>query len=155
DRAVADVHILGTSQSTGGGGREYTLAFIGLRDFNGLTDTLRYVGGSTETDDERRKGLAKVVKTGLVRFLARTTIADRLQISVSGGGAAAPAQTQRDPWNFWVFRVSTFANANGDANGKFMYINGNFDARRLTERWKLMFNASENYNQSDFTIEGE
>jgi hypothetical protein len=155
DRTAADVHVLGTSQQTGGGGREYTIAFIGLRDFNGMSDTVRYVAGATETDDERRKGIVKVLRTGLVRYLARTTIADRLQISVTGGSDAAPAQTQHDPWNSWVFRISTFTNANGDANSKFMYLNGNVDARRLTQQWKHRFSANENYNQQTFTIDGE
>ena len=33
DRAVADVHLLVTTQSTGGSGLEYTLAFIGQSRF--------------------------------------------------------------------------------------------------------------------------
>ncbi|NJD11854.1 MAG: hypothetical protein FIB01_15910 [Gemmatimonadetes bacterium] len=33
DRADAQVHVLITSQSTGGGGSRYTLTFIGLREF--------------------------------------------------------------------------------------------------------------------------
>ncbi|MGH7464512.1 MAG: hypothetical protein ACREK1_04995, partial [Longimicrobiales bacterium] len=42
DRADAQVHILGTSESTGGGGRRYTLEFIGARSFDRHTDTLTY-----------------------------------------------------------------------------------------------------------------
>src|SRR5947207_10729638 len=40
DRQVADVHILVTTQQTGGGGREFTVTFLGLRAFAGLADTL-------------------------------------------------------------------------------------------------------------------
>src|SRR5688572_28752630 len=39
-RAVSDVHLLATSQNTGGGGQEYVFNFIGLRGFAQTIDTL-------------------------------------------------------------------------------------------------------------------
>ena len=42
DRQSAQVHILVTNQPTGGGGTEFTLTFIGLRQFATLSDTLKY-----------------------------------------------------------------------------------------------------------------
>ncbi|MBI2403391.1 MAG: hypothetical protein HYV20_11800, partial [Gemmatimonadetes bacterium] len=56
DRQDAHVHILGTSQQTGGGGREFTFAFIGLRQFADRGDTLRYVSRNTDTQTEIRDG---------------------------------------------------------------------------------------------------
>src|SRR5438477_6268380 len=76
DRAVADVHILVSTQETGAGGSEYTLNFIGLRAFAGLQDTLKYVAPPTATRDEGRKGIEQILKVGLVRFMARTPGAD-------------------------------------------------------------------------------
>jgi hypothetical protein len=42
DRTVADVHILITGQSTGAGGSEVTLTFLGLGPFDRANDLLRY-----------------------------------------------------------------------------------------------------------------
>src|SRR5688572_25445290 len=42
DRQAADVHILVTGQQSGGGGRELTLAFIGLGRFQGDDAELTY-----------------------------------------------------------------------------------------------------------------
>ena len=42
DRTVADVHVLVTTQETGGGGREYTVKFIGQDRFVSVEQTLRY-----------------------------------------------------------------------------------------------------------------
>jgi hypothetical protein len=39
DRRDADVHVLVTTQETGGGGTEYTLKFIGLGSFAGATSS--------------------------------------------------------------------------------------------------------------------
>lgn len=42
DRHDSDVHLLITSQSTGGGGRQYNLKFLGLRAFLGSDDEIRF-----------------------------------------------------------------------------------------------------------------
>src|SRR5690349_2348436 len=46
DRADAQVHVLVTEQGTGGGGSQYTLNFIGLKQFATLNDTLTYTATS-------------------------------------------------------------------------------------------------------------
>jgi hypothetical protein len=154
DRAVADVHLLVSSQGTGGGGDEFTLTFIGLRRFAGLTDTLKYVSQNSATQDERRKGMGAVIKSGLVRYVARTTNADRLQISMKKSDQPAGKQASTtDPWDFWVFRTSFNGFLNGSANNTFKNLNGSFNAGRTTDLWKVNLNVRENYNQSDFTID--
>jgi hypothetical protein len=100
--------------------------------------------------------LTRVIKTGLVRYVARTTMAERLQISFSTeGGPVKATQTQHDPWNFWTFTTGFNINANGDGNSTFDFLSGNFRARRTTDAWKIQFNSRESYNQSDFTIDDE
>src|SRR5687767_128300 len=71
DRTAADVHVLVTSQDAGGGGDQFTFAFIGLRQFAGRSDTLRYTTNATTTDDEERQGLTRTLALGLVPFVAR------------------------------------------------------------------------------------
>src|SRR5256885_14422947 len=61
DRQFAQLHLLITTQSTGGG-REYTLTFIGLERFAGVEDTLRWLSRSIDTDDDIRKGLARTMR---------------------------------------------------------------------------------------------
>ena len=75
DRQVADIHILVTTQTTGSGGREYTATFIGLGRFAGVSDTLTYASPPAAPQDEVRRGLARVFRAGLVRYIARTPAA--------------------------------------------------------------------------------
>ena len=156
DRAVADVHVLGTSR-TAGAGQERTLTFIGLREFAAMTDTLAFVVPDTDTEDERRGAIVRMLKAGLVRFIARTTVADRLEISVKPGavGSDAAGQTRRDRWNLWIYRTSLDGHTSGDANNTFMSISGSLNARRTTDLWKIDLEVRENYNQSTFTIDAE
>ena len=64
DRAEADVHLLVTHQHTGSGGIEYTLAFIGQKQFDGMLDTLTLSVLESDTEDEIRAAQLKVVKIG-------------------------------------------------------------------------------------------
>jgi hypothetical protein len=149
DRQFAQVHVLVTSQATGGG-RAYTLGFIGLERFAGTEDTLHYVSHAGDTQDDLRKGLGQVLRVGLVRFAARTPVAPRLEITYSA--PAGTAAQVRDPWNYWVFNLSLSSNFNGEHSYKNTYISGGFSARRITEAWKIDLSTNQNYQQNDYLV---
>src|SRR5688572_17099671 len=153
DRQVADVHLLVSSQQTGSGGREYTVTFIGLRQYASLTDTLIYAQPPASTEDERRRGLARTFRAGLVRYLARTDAASRLTISMSGPRAAAQTSQQGDPWNLWVFRIGMNSWFNGEATYKSADLNGHLNADRITQRWKTRVAFRQSYNQNEFELD--
>ena len=149
DRAVSDVHLLVTREQTGSGGSEHTVTFIGLRQFAGLTDTLKYVSSPSATDDERRKGLAGIFKLGLVRYFARTPAGAKVTVNFGATTGAAPqTSSKKDPWKAWVFRLSV----NGFRYGEKTYADynqrGSLNADRVTETWKTRVNLSANENGS-------
>lgn len=149
DRQFAQIHVLVTTQQTGGGS-EYTVAFIGLERFAGTADTLHYVSHAADTQDDVRKGLGQVLRLGLVRFAARTPVAAQLQISYNAPSSSA-AQV-RDPWNYWVFETRLSSNFFGEHSYKNNYISANLSASRITEAWKLTWSANQSYRQNDFTV---
>jgi hypothetical protein len=148
DRQFAQVHVLVTTQPTGGG-QEYTLAFIGVARFGGTVDTLRWTSRTSDTQDDIRRGLAQIMRLGLVRFAAKTPVAEKLAISYTAPANAA-AQV-RDPWNYWVFSAGLSGNFNGEKSIKFQFWSGRLSAARITETWKITFSVNQNYNQGDFT----
>jgi len=149
ERQDAQVHLLITTQPTGGG-REFTLTFLGLERFTGVEDTLRHLSQASDTDDDVRKSLARTMRLGLVRFAARTPVGQRLEISYNApAGAAAPVH---DRWNNWVFSLGMNSNFFGERTYKFRYISGRVSADRIAERWKIRLSANQSYNQSDYTI---
>jgi len=149
DRQFAQVHVLVTSQQTGGG-QEYTLGFIGLERFAGTEDTLHYLSHAGDTQDDIRKGLGQVLRVGLVRFAARTPVASRIEISYSAPAGAA-AQV-RDPWNYWVLNVRVNSNFYGEHSYKNNYMSGGLSANRITEASKIELSTNASYQQSDFLV---
>ena len=155
DRAVADVHVLITSQSAGAGGRSYTLAFMGLRSLSGRGDTLTYTSLPTTTADERRRGLSRMIALGLVQFAARTESAPALRVShvPRDGRGTAATPPAADPWKAWVFAIRV----NGEISGERAYsnnrINGQISADRVTAAWKTNFESGYSYRDDRTTLE--
>jgi hypothetical protein len=155
DRADADVHVLVTAQFAGGGGRVYTVAFLGLRAFAGDDQELSYTTAADATQDEQRSRFVDRLRLGLVRYAQGTPAADQMRVSY--GLEADPASTsgptpdptptattatQADPWDYWVFNANANANANGEATSKFSNTNFRFSANRTTEAWKIDLSAN-------------
>lgn len=146
----ADVHILITTQQTGGGGTAYTVTLIGQHHFTGKADTLRYNAPPAASADDARHGVAGVLELGLASYAATTPLRDRLHVTYDAPqGAAAVVH---DPWNYWMFQASLNGNLSGQQSLHNGSVFGNFAANRTTEKWKLNFSVNYNYNESDFKL---
>jgi hypothetical protein len=152
DRREADVHILITTQQTGPGGREYTIAFLGQNGYKDFQNTLKYVAHRTDTEEERRVGLAKMLKMGLVSLAARTPVNEQLDVIFKKEVKATDVE---DKWNFWVFSIGTHGFLNGQKTYRSMYLNGNVSANRVTPESKLRLSLSMNYDENIYEIEDE
>ncbi len=154
DRTDAQVHVLITTRRTGGGGREFTFAFIGQADFAGVDDSLQYFSGRTDTDDEIRAGLTQTLKIGLVRYVAGTSIAEHIAITYTPPDTAERvSEAVEDPWNYWIFRIRVGAFLNGEQRQRFISGNGSLSANRTTEDWKISLSGSGFYGEDHFEFE--
>lgn len=145
DRKQADVQVLGTRRRSGGGGASYRLEFIGRGDFNNQRYELTYNARSTLSREELRQGLADRLRLGLVPFVNRTPEADHLEITYDppdeDDDSSAP---EEDPWNQWVFDVGTSASADVQEREYSYEVEGDLNAERVTDAWKI-----------DFRLDGE
>ena len=156
DRLEAQVHILITTQATGGGGREYTLSFIGQNDCRDLADVQKYFSSKTDTDDEIRKGLVKALKLGLMGYVGRTPIARRIAVDYSKPEAA---KAVRDRWDSWVFSLSGEGYFSGEETYMSRMAYGSFSANRVTAASKVRLGLSvdtskQRYDTDEGTIVG-
>ncbi|MDP9347633.1 MAG: hypothetical protein M3P24_00585 [Gemmatimonadota bacterium] len=152
DRQDADVHVLITRQQTGGGGGEFTLAFLGLRRSEGQKQTLRHFSSPTDSQDQVRRGLAAKIKLGLIPYVAGTPAAERLRISYEAPKAQPSAGEVRDPWDYWTFRVGMRGYFNGESFQSFNDLNGSFSASRVTRAWKTRLSVNANRSESRFEL---
>ena len=135
DKQVADIHLLVTSMSTGSGGRTYTLAYYGLEDFEGLSQTLEYTSSQDLSRNEVLEGLSRTIELGLVPYLAQTPLAAQLQVQFNGSNVEKPVVV--DPWNNWVFEVNGSGYFEKEASRDRYRWSGSFSADRVTETWRI------------------
>lgn len=153
DRTDADVHVLATTQGTGGGGTEYVFRFIGLGRFAGMDDELKFTSQQSSTTEERRIGYTRILKLGLVRYVAATDLADQLTLTYRAPGDAAAVITPvADPWNLWTFRVRGSGSVNGEKSNGSRSLNTSFSANRTSDAWKLNSGINLNFRENSYTL---
>ena len=153
DRYASNVFVLLTSSSTGGGGQEYKIYFEGLEGFKSLNDTLTYIKTADETEDQDRRKMVQVLKLGLVRYLAKTSMAPKISVSMltdSNNKDAQQTSPNKDKWNAWVFNTGINGNFNGNDNYSSTYIRTRFSAARVTEKLKLNFSANNSTEKNKY-----
>ena len=149
DRHDAQVHVLITTQSTGSGGTEFTVTFLGKQNFAHINDTLKYVSEKSATSDDIRKGLVRSLKLGLVRYVSHTPVADKLSVHFQ---SQATNVKVKDKWNNWVYGISANTFAQGQKSTNSLSIYGRVYANHVTTDWKIRFSLSGSYNESNFEI---
>lgn len=147
DRKEADVHVLITQQRTGGGGREYTIAFLGQNAYSNLNNELKFYSNRTETDDEVRKGMVQILKLGLAPYAARTPISKILSLNTNG--KVRPTAVV-DRWDFWVFSFSARGRLSGEQTRKYDSFNANISLNRVTPASRLRLGFSGSIDESKF-----
>jgi len=153
DRTDANVHIIVTTQSAGGGGRAYTLDFIGQNGFGDRTDSLVHTSSQTDTADETREAVVRLMKIGLAPYIARTASVGNLNLIYREGGArGGGALSEVDPWDFWIFRASLSGNIKGEKTNKQESVNGSFSARRITPEWKIELESRGDYSERIYEL---
>lgn len=150
DRAVADVHILITTRETAGEGIEHTLTFIGQQRFEGKNDTLCFVSETQDSEDRIRKALVQKLKLGIMRYVAKTAIADDIEIS---SVAKTRSTVEIDRWNNWVFSTSVYTYLRGEQLSSYISTYATVSGSRITDEWKFETSAYYDYDRNRFEID--
>lgn len=155
DRESAELHVLITTQPTGAGGREYTLAFLGLGRHKGRDVTLKYYSRPNDSEDELRKGIVSTLRKGLVPFIYDTPLSEFISVSFSGPQAGVEAKPE-DPWKNWVFRLGLRGNINLESQYRGVNYNLSLSANQTTEAAKFFIWLNGDFNNRRyFLADGE
>jgi hypothetical protein len=152
DRMAADVHLLVTTEGTGGGGTSWTLKFIGLGPLDQVDRTLTFSNPQTATSDDRRKEFARIFRIGIAPYAVGTASGPQLDVQWTKPSGAVTATPAKDPWNYWVFRTNVSGNRDGEESTNSSSYRLSLSANRTTANWKISLSASGNQNKSAFDL---
>ncbi|MEI6244792.1 MAG: hypothetical protein WCQ64_07070, partial [Acidobacteriota bacterium] len=66
--------------------------------------------------------------------------------------ASAGTEKKKDPWNYWVFRLSANGNQSGEESTSNKSYRFNASANRTTENWKISLSGNRNENRSRYDL---
>lgn len=153
DRKDADVHVLGTRESTGAGGDAYTLEFIGRGAFDGMETSLTTTTSADATDSAERDALVNATSLGLAPYAAGTPAASGLSVAWEAPEGGMTEGPRDDPWNAWVFELGMDGSLDGESSQRSKWLSAGANASRVTEDWKLGFSSHTTLNHDEFEID--
>ncbi len=160
----ANVHVIMTTQTTGVGGREYLLDFIGRGAYQNYETRSTYQSLPTDTQRERLDGVALTLGLGLATFATESGYRNVVQLDglapvgeVNANLDAQPAgllspDDVEDPWKLWVFRVSANGDLDTEANRDSRELRAGFSASRVTPTWKQSYFSNYSNNKQEFEL---
>lgn len=153
DPNLAQVHIFITEQKTGSEGKRLTISFIGRENFAGQDENLFYFAPQSATDIERREGLTRIVKMGLMPYVAQTPEAPNMDIRYNKK-REPQVEMNGDSWDYWVFMIDMGGGLNAEESVKGYTLSSALSANRITEAWKFensyeLLYEEENFSQDD------
>jgi len=149
---AAQVGVLITLRETEDKGKEYTILFTGQKEFEKDNDKLTYRPGLEETQDAVNNGLADTIKMGLMRYVGKMLIVER--ISVSFLDTVKPTDVI-DKWDFWVFSLSANTFLDGQEFYKSSMFYGSISANRVTPELKVRLSLGGDYSKNSFSFDDD
>lgn len=146
DRRMADIYLMITVISLGGGGEIYTLYFTGKNKYDGFVDTLRVETIANMSQAEIRAAILSKLKIGLLPYLVKSNLLNSITYSIDMPVEALDASKIKDKWNFWTLNINGGINGDGNSYTKMLGFNYFISANRTTE--KLKTETGSFYNQT-------
>lgn len=150
DIKEAHVYIISTSERTGSGGKEFTYFLVGQHKFSNMKDTVSFSSSPDDTQEHIRRKEVATLKMALMRYIIQTPLAKHIDINFT---VPIKEEVTTDNWDNWVFSTRFNGFINGQETTKTNQLTGSFSASRVTNDWKMIFDAS--YNASFNDVETE
>jgi len=155
DPAEADIHVLVTRFDTGSGGRERTVALLGVGRFKGLDFKLRALSESGDTEDTQRQRLATAIKIGLLNYISVDGIGPGLTVNVTQAAPSGRIGPVADRWNHWVMSVQGSLAMTGEESSRVLNLSTEIGADRITDDWKVTMGVEVEHRREDFDLDEE
>ncbi len=155
DPAVADVHIIINSRTSGSGGNVYSIMYNN-KTFENISEyTLTCTTASSDTQEEKRKKIADAITLGLMPYANETEVSNNISIRYKGEQQKAVTTVTEDPWHNWTFRGDFNGNVFLEESRKNFNYTYNLRADKVTEDWKFRNNGRMSVRTQEYESDGE
>jgi hypothetical protein len=154
DRTAAIVEVAITNTAKEPSQRVWQLAFTGREAFAGQDRRLTVTLAADLPPADLQSALARQLRFGLVEYALKSDTGKQLDVTmkIDPKAEAAPKAPEKDPWNYWVYRLSVNGYQSGEVTSDSASYSGDVSASRTTEAWKMRFGTYASRNTSRFDI---
>ena len=114
-----------------------------------MNDIFKYVSKPSNTEEEIRIGITQTVKLGLMRYVAKTTFADKVSIDFKKE-LSNEEKSIKDNWRNWVFTTNLGGSFYTEQSFKSLSANFESSINKVTEKQKLQFIMNYYYRAKTF-----
>ncbi len=154
DRQLAEVQVFVTDQPNGSGGKTYSLSFTGKGIYEGINNKLTFHSLQSQTANEVRNGLKRIIQLGLASYAAHTALAEQINVSFKPD-TASHRKVPIDKWDNWVMEVYGGGSFNKESQQSSINMYYGLRADRVTEEWRVRNSLYFNYNKRVFLSDGK
>ncbi len=156
DQGLANVQLFIYDIVNGSGGRTYLLDFKGVEDYKDIYGKLTYETSSGTTPNEVREGLVRKIRSGLLKYILESNLADRITYTVSDNGLGEIQEVDiKDPWNSWIFEIYGEADLDKESSRREFEYELGFETDHVTEKWRIRTDLQMNQASSRFLRDEE
>ncbi len=154
DRQSAELYLLLIDQSTGGGGREFTMT-VENKKSEAKPYELKFFTDANAVEADIRSAIVDKLKQALLKFMVDEDLMENISYSVNSKTTEATETVIIDPWNAWVFSAGVNGNMNRESQFNSLNLRFNITANRTTDAHKFFTRINYNRSESNFIIEDE
>lgn len=149
ERFDANIYVLINAQATGSGGLEVTMVYNGQQEFEGVNDTVRFYRTSTESNDDYRSNMVRMLKIGLIRYIGRSGLANavKIEVPVDSSLKTRVLDKEIDKWDSWIFNIGFSGGLSGNDYTHSSRVASSAKASRVTEKVKMSFSTYGHYDK--------
>jgi len=148
NKDVSQVEVVITTKESEDGSKEFAIVFTGRKGFKNDDDKLTFRMDAEETQETINKKLARTIKMGLMRYVGKIPLSER--VSIRFMDIVKPTDVM-DKWDFWVFSLSANTFLNGQELYKSDMYFGSLSAVRVTPELKVSLSLGGHYSKNTFT----
>ncbi len=134
----ANIYIMVKKENTGNGGKKINFTFIGQKENKGTVFSLSCNINYTDTKDDERKEMVRVLKIGIIRFINDTALNELIDIKFKGKPKTNEKRQEHDPWNSWIISLGFNGGLREESSRSNNRYSINASANRITEKLKFI-----------------
>ena len=150
DPLLAQVHVLITTKHTASQGQQFDLRFLGREKFTGQDQELFYFSPQSNSHDDERRGLVKIIKMGLMSYVGQVSGFDSLFVNYHSLAPGFVSEATDETWDFWVFFIDFSSGFSAQEVNREFNLRGTVRADRVTGLWKVKNEAQYEYEEEKF-----